>query len=199
MSDLSKRGFFDKEARGWNDRYHQDDQSEIRRLMERFDIRPGDRILDVGTGNGVLLPHLLGRAKDTGEIVALDFSWNMIFEAAKIGGTEKILFVNASVENLPVKDQSIDCVTCLATFPHVSGKREAISEVARVLKTDGRLYITHLMGKEELAEHHRLAGEPVQDDTLPPDSEMIEMLKDSGLKDVEIIDRPGLYLASARK
>lgn len=199
MSDLSRREFFDKEARGWDGRYHQDDESEIRKLVERFDLRPGDRILDVGTGNGFLLPHLLRRARDTGKIVALDFSWNMICEAAKIGKTDKVLFVNASVESLPIKDQTIDCVTCLASFAHVSRKREAIIEAARVLKKNGRLYITHPMGKEELAEHHRQVGEPVRNDRLPPDSEIIEMIKESGLKDVEIIDQQDLYLASARK
>jgi len=199
MKDLYKRKFFDNEARGWNDRYHQDDKSEIRKLVERFDLKPGNWILDVGTGNGILLPYLFGKVKDEGKIVALDFSWDMIFEATKVEKKTNICFVNASVEALPIKGQTFDCVTCLATFAHVSEKRKAINEMGRVLKKDGRLYIAHLLGKKELAEHHRETGGVVKHDILPPDPEMINMMESSGLKDIKIIDQPNLYLASARK
>ena len=199
MSDPSKKEFFDKEASGWDDRYHQDDKSEMRRLVGRFDLKPGDRVLDVGTGNGILLPHLFGKVKDEGKIVALDFSWDMIFEATKVEKKTNICFVNASVEALPIKGQTFDCVTCVATFAHISEKRKAINEMGRVLKKGGRLYIAHLLGKKELAEHHNLAGGVVEHDILPSDSEMTTMLENSGLKDIKIIDQPNFYLASARK
>jgi len=199
MKDLSKREFFDKEAHEWDDRYHQDDRSEIQRLVERFDLNPGDRILDVGTGNGILLPYLLRKIKNRGKIVAVDFSWNMLFEATKVEKKTNICFINACVEALPLRDQSFDCITCLAAFAHVDRKRKAVSELGRVLKSDGRLYIAHLLGKKELAEHHRSAGGAVKHDTLLPDLEMMAMMEGSGLKDIKISDQPNLYLASARK
>ncbi len=198
MSDQSKREFFDREAFGWNHRYHQDDELELQRLVERFELKPGGWVLDVGTGNGILIPHLWRKIEHKGKIVALDFSWNMIREATKVEKGRNICFVNACVENLPIKTQTFDCITCLAIFAHVNDKRGAINEMSRVLKKDGKLYIAHLLGKKELAEHHRMAGGTVEHDTLPPDSEMIDMMRNSGLKDIRIIDQPNLYLASAR-
>ncbi|NIO07628.1 MAG: methyltransferase domain-containing protein [Deltaproteobacteria bacterium] len=199
MNGGCRREFFDKEARGWDERYHENDEQEIRRLASRLDLRPGDRVLDLGTGNGVLLPSLLEKTKDGKKILAVDFSWNMICEAARTGAKDGICFINASVEALPFKDRTMDCVTCLGTFAHVCDKREAIGEMSRVLRRSGRLYIAHLMGKEKLAEHHRSAGGAVKNDVLPPDREMAAMMKRAGLKKVHIIDRPDLYLASARR
>jgi SAM-dependent methyltransferase len=199
MKDRSKRDFFDREARGWNDRFHQTDESEIRGLVERFDLRPGDRILDVGTGNGILLRYLSQRVTGSGDVLALDFSWKMISEATRIEGRAHIRFINASVENLPLKDRTVDCITCVAAFAHVCDKKEAIEEMSRVLRPDGRLYIAHLLSSRELAEHHRSAGGAVEHDILPPDVEMAAMLQRAGLKDIQVVDQPNLYLASAKR
>ena len=199
MKDESRREFFDREARGWNDRSHQRDEPEIRRLVNGFDLRPDDRVLDVGTGNGILLRYLSQRVTGSGEVLALDFSWKMISEAARIEGRAKVRFINASVEALPLRDQTVDCITCVATFAHLCDKEEAISEMSRVLKPDGRLYIAHLLSRKELAEHHRSAGGAVEHDILPPDVEMAAILQRAGLKDIQVVDRPNLYLASAKR
>lgn len=199
MSDESKREFFDKEARGWNKRFHQEDQTEIKGLIDRWDIRPKDRILDLGTGNGILIPYLWEKVGETGTILALDFSWNMIREAARFANSTAVGFVNACAECLPTKSETFDCITCFATFAHISGKNRALVEMSRALKKDGRIYIAHLLGKQELAEHHRSAGGAVEHDVLPPDAVMETMMIKAGLKEIRIVDQPNLYLASAIK
>ena len=45
MNHLGKREFFDKEADGWDDRCHQDDEKEMRQLVERFELKPAEMIL----------------------------------------------------------------------------------------------------------------------------------------------------------
>jgi ubiquinone/menaquinone biosynthesis C-methylase UbiE len=199
MKHLSKRKFFDKEAQGWNDRCHQDDESEIRKLVERLGLKPGEWVLDVGTGGGVLLPHLRREVGDRGRVVGLDSSWKMILEAGKARTKQDFCLVNACVQRLPLKNQTFDCITCMDTFAHVNDKREALNEIGRILKKDGRLYIAHTLGKKELAEYHRGVGGVVRDDILPADHEMTGMMEGAGLKDIKIEDRPDLYLASARK
>jgi ubiquinone/menaquinone biosynthesis C-methylase UbiE len=200
MNEKLKREFFDEKAQGWDGRFHQDDKEQLRQLVERFDLKPGNLVLDVGTGNGVLLPYLLEKVGPNGRVVALDFSWNMVAEAARIRMNGDVSLLNASAEAIPLKDNAFDCVACLATFPHVCRKMEALKEMGRVLKEGaGKVYIAHLMGKKELAEHHRSAGEAVIHDILPSDSEMRGMMQEAGFRDILIVDRPQLYLASAGK
>ncbi len=199
MKDIDKRKFFDKKAEGWDHRNHPDDKFRIKKLIDRFSLKPGDLVLDVGTGNGILLPYLGSQVKRDGKVYAIDFSWRMIFEAKKNNRKTNVRFLNASAEALPIKDSRFDCITCYSAFAHLCDKEKSLKEMARVLKRGGRLYITHPFGKKELAGHHKVAGGAVEHDTLPSDVAMKKMMRDCGFKDIRIIDQPDLYWASAKK
>jgi ubiquinone/menaquinone biosynthesis C-methylase UbiE len=192
---MSKREFFDRYAGDWDSQHHQDHVSQIKDLVERFNLKEGSTVLDVGCGTGILLPYL----SEKGSVFALDFSWNMILKAKKNKAKKGIHFINGSLEALPLKDQTIDYLTCLDTFAHVTDQKKALYEMGRALKKGGRLFIAHTLGKKELAEYHRMAGAEVEHDTLPEDEKMREMMRDVGLKDIEIKDQSNLYLASAKK
>ena len=196
---MSKREFFDRHAEGWDEQHNPDVASQIEELVKRFDLKEGKRVLDVGCGTGILLPYLSEKVKEKGLVLALDFSWNMIFKAKKSKQKSHLHFINAEVEALPLKDHTIDYVTCLDTFAHVNDKKKAVCEICRTLKKGGKLFIAHTLGKKELAEYHRAAGAEVEHDTLPEDDKMREMMRDAGLKDIEIMDQSNLYLASGRK
>jgi ubiquinone/menaquinone biosynthesis C-methylase UbiE len=199
MNHLSKREFFDKEADGWDDRCHRDDEEEIRQLVERFELKPAEWILDLGTGGGVLLPHLRRKVGQEGRVVGLDFSWKMIREAGKARGKETFCLINGCVQKLPFKDRTFDCISCMDAFAHMNDKRVALNEMGRVLKEGGRVHLLHTLESKKLAEYHREVGGVVRDDVLPAESEMKQMMEKAGLKEIRIVDQPGLYLASARK
>jgi ubiquinone/menaquinone biosynthesis C-methylase UbiE len=196
---MSKREFFDKHAVSWDSQYDEENAFRIQELVNRFDIGEGKSILDVGCGTGILLSYLSEKVKENGSVFALDFSWNMIFKAKRTKRKSRIHFINAEVEALPLKDHSFDYVTCLDTFAHITNQKKAVSEMGRALKKGGRLFIAHTLGKRELAEYHRVAGIEVENDTLPEDVKMREMMRDAGLKKIEIIDQPILYFASGKK
>jgi ubiquinone/menaquinone biosynthesis C-methylase UbiE len=196
---MSKREFFNRHAVSWDSQYDEDITFRIQELVNRFDIQEGKSILDVGCGTGILLSYLSEKVKEKGSVFALDFSWNMILKAKKTKQKSLIHFINAEVEALPLKDHSFDYVTCLDTFAHITDQKMAVSEMGRALKKGGRLFIAHTLGKRELAEYHRVAGVEVENDTLPEDVKMREMMRDAGLKKIEIIDQPNLYFASGKK
>jgi SAM-dependent methyltransferase len=199
LNHTSKREFFDGEADQWHERCHRNDGHLIRQLVEKFDLKPAEWVLDLGTGSGVLIPHLLNEVGQMGRVVGVDFSWGMIREAAKEGEGRDLWLINAFAEALPLRDRIFDCLSCMDTFAHLDGKGEALGEMSRVLKRGGRLYIMHTLGKKELAERHREVGGVVQHDVLPPDRSMASMMEKAGLSDIRIVDRPDLYLASAKK
>ncbi|MCJ7577130.1 MAG: methyltransferase domain-containing protein, partial [candidate division Zixibacteria bacterium] len=153
---MSKREFFDRHAVSWDRQNNQDIASKIEELVQRFDLQEGKTVLDVGCGTGVLLPHLLKKVKEKGSVFALDFSWNMILKAKKNKAKKGIHFINGSLEALPLKDQTIDYLTCLDTFAHVTDQKKALYEMGRALKKGGKLFIAHTLGKKELAEYHRM-------------------------------------------
>jgi ubiquinone/menaquinone biosynthesis C-methylase UbiE len=83
-----------------------------------------------------------------------------------------------------------------AAFPHFEDKAAAVREAGRVLKRGASFFIIHLASSEELAAMHNRAGGAVASDMLPPEKELRRMFADAYFKEVQIEDRPGLYLAS---
>jgi ubiquinone/menaquinone biosynthesis C-methylase UbiE/uncharacterized protein YbaR (Trm112 family) len=112
---------------------------DFRQLIDQIDVRPGDWVLDIGTG-----PCWSSRllAQRGARVIALDIN-----EANYYGlKTSDILFnahniyferVLESMTNLPFADQSIDRITFNASFHHTPDHDRTLAECFRVLKPDG--------------------------------------------------------------
>ncbi len=145
-----------KIAKGYFDRWaHTYDGSILQHIVFRSshkmlfkevtsnnNIRARFRILDVGCGTGELAYKLAGHLEES-EIHGVDISDTMIEKAnAKKNGRD-INFKVGDVEELPYEDNTFDVITCSHSFHHYPNKEKAISEMYRVLKSDGRLMIIY--------------------------------------------------------
>ena len=195
-----RRSFFDNSAWTWDELLDRDPRADrLGELVERFEIREGDAIVDVGTGTGILLP-LLGKAVGPGgTLVAIDFSFKMLTAAASHGFDVQPVFLNAGVAAIPFKQGSFDKVTCFSAFPHFPDKAKALSEMVRVLKKGGALFIAHLHSIEEINQLHHAVGGPVMRDRLPDREAMGRLMRDAGLSKIEIENEPGRFLALGTK
>ena len=194
----ARRAFFDAHAHGWEERgYPADVRGRLEVLVDCFGIEPGEKILDVGCGEGVLVPYLLDRLGPSGFVVELDNSLEMLKGAAR-KSARQIQCVWAGVETLPLVDADFDRVICFASFPHFANPVKALKQIHRVLKSAGTLVIAHLLSRDEIARHHAKST-VVLGDELPEEAAMRELMTQTGFCVRSLEDRPGRYLLIATK
>jgi ubiquinone/menaquinone biosynthesis C-methylase UbiE len=115
-------------------------RASVEHLARTLDARPGERILDAGSGTGNLAVHL----KEQGsEVVGLDFSPVALRIHREKDPSATV--VRASLEEpLPFPDRIFDLVVCAAVLFALSdrGCRTALGEFRRVLRPRGRVVIT---------------------------------------------------------
>lgn len=117
--------------------------------FDRLDLRPGDRLLDMGCGGG---RHAFAAMKRGASVVALDYSEGELkdvratvgamHEAEEIPVDQPWLAVNGDALRLPFPDASFDRVVCSEVLEHLWDYEQAIRELVRVLKPMGRMAVT---------------------------------------------------------
>jgi ubiquinone/menaquinone biosynthesis C-methylase UbiE len=68
---------------------------------------------------------------------------------------------------------------CFGLFPHLKHKNEALCQLNRVLKVNGKLVIAHALSSAEIKMHHAKLSETASD-ILPAETKMKQMLKQAG-------------------
>ncbi|HEX6986033.1 MAG TPA: class I SAM-dependent methyltransferase [Planctomycetaceae bacterium] len=106
-----------------------------------FDVTRFRRILDVGSGAGQILGHLLREARPDATIVAADLSHRMLRRARNRLKTDRPAFLAADVTRLPFADASFDCVTCGWVIEHLPDPQPGLREMCRVLRPGGSLLL----------------------------------------------------------
>jgi len=107
-----------------------------RALVRAIAPRPGDRILDVATGTG-LVAAALARAAPGCHLTGLDQSEAMLAVARR--RHPDIDFVQGEAERLPFADEEFDAVTFTYLLRYVDDPAATMRELARVLRPGGRI------------------------------------------------------------
>ncbi len=113
-------------------------------VLDKARLRPGDTLLDVGTGDGLIAFGALERLGPAGHVIFSDISQDLLDHchaaAAAEGLLDRCSFVRASADRLTgVSDASADVVTTRSVLIYVKDKAAALREFYRVLKPAGRL------------------------------------------------------------
>jgi demethylmenaquinone methyltransferase / 2-methoxy-6-polyprenyl-1,4-benzoquinol methylase len=110
-----------------------------RALVRAVAPQPGDRVLDVATGTGMVAAELLARADCS--VVGIDQSPQMLAAAhARFDGRGlKVELVEGQAEALPFKDAGFDALTVTYLLRYVDDPQATMRELARVVRPGGRV------------------------------------------------------------
>ena len=155
------------------------------RVLEAAALRPGDTVLDVGAGLGVLTLAAHERIGD-GWVIAVDPSvgaLEALLELAHAANASGIMYLVGDAEVLPLPDASVDVAVLGSALVDVADTGAVVRELARVLRSGGRLSL----------------HEPLQ--AMLRTGELQAELEACGFTDVEatVEDQPAELFINARR
>jgi ubiquinone/menaquinone biosynthesis C-methylase UbiE len=129
-------------------------------LTDRAAPRPGERVLDVACGTGVVARLAAERVGSTGRVVALDVNAAMLAVARSLPATAgaSIAWHEGSVLALPFPDAAFDVVLCQLGLQFFPNRPTALREMRRVLAPAGRLALNVFGPIERNPATHALAN-----------------------------------------
>jgi ubiquinone/menaquinone biosynthesis C-methylase UbiE len=126
-----------------------------RKTLDLAQIKPGDKVLEIGCGTGTLTLAAKTRTGVSGEVVGIDIAPEMIAVARRKAARKgsKVLFQVGGIENISFPDDRFDTVLCSFMIFHMPEevRIKGFKEIYRVLKSGGHLFIIDTVDLRELA------------------------------------------------
>ena len=193
----------------YDERSAKHDKSEWHRktalaLVDEMPPRPGDSVLDIGTGTGTIAYHAASLVGTDGKVIGVDLSNGMLAEANKklvASGLNNLKFVLADAEHLTLAENSFDRIYCASAFFCILEPLPTLRRWFALLKPGGVLafhaipetsYFWVSVARDVLATYGYYYLLNASTGTL---EKTRQLLSDAGFSDIDIrIENTGYYV-----
>ncbi len=154
-------------------------------------LRPGETVLDLGSGGGIDVLLSARRVGPTGKAFGLDMTDPMLElarENQRKSGLTNVEFLKGDIENIPLPDHSVDVIISNCVINLAADKNRVLQEAFRVLRPGGRLAVSDVVVRGEVPQEIRrnmelwigcVAG-------ALQESEYLEKLAQAGFEDIQV-------------
>lgn len=166
-------------------------------------LKPGEVVVDLGCGGGLDVFLAARKVGPAGKAIGIDMTPEMLEVARRNAAkseTKNVEFHEATIDNLPLPDGSVDCVISNCVINLAPDKQAVFREIARVLKPGGRLAVSDIalkkplppeIGRDLMAYVGCIAG------AIPMEAYR-EGLAEAGFAEVAVVDSESDLTAYAR-